>query len=350
MGAAPSSPDATCVAPDEPAPWWDVATCGVGSTAVNALKDKFVQQGAFVFAKPHANNPHVQSLIRQEFRKVGIRILKEGEISSEEIDKNGYIDQHYYAIASKATILKPNDLNVPLDKFQAAFGEPWPGVLASDRAYNAMDIKQVLGLTDAELDARWGAAKQQGKLVKFGGGFYCALIDEGRRMYTFNAFFMSMRGKFTQPGESIHYFVISVPPSLPWADFRAKVLGPTDPAQAPPGSLRGMIMKDWKSLGLTSAPNTGDNGVHASASPFEGLAERMNWLGVPLTGDSFGQRLLSAGVPAKTIEAWTIDPQVALPGPSGGKTHKKGSLFDQLEDLDAAECLLQCKVIASVQP
>ena len=40
-----------------------------------------------------------------------------------------------------------------------------------------------------------------------------------------------MRGKFTQPGESIHYFVVSVPPSLPWADFRAKVLGPTDPAQ-----------------------------------------------------------------------------------------------------------------------
>ena len=25
-------------------------------------------------------------------------------------------------------------------------------------------------------------------------------------------------------------------------------------------------------------PNTGDNGVHASASPFEALAERMNWV------------------------------------------------------------------------
>jgi hypothetical protein len=30
----------------------------------------------------------------------------------------------------------------------------------------------------------------------------------------------------------------------------------------------------YKELGLTSVPNKGDNGVHASASPFEGLAEK----------------------------------------------------------------------------
>jgi hypothetical protein len=33
-------------------------------------------------------------------------------------------------------------------------------------------------------------------------------------------------------------------------------------------------------LGLQYCPNVGDNGVHASASPFEALAERMNWLKV----------------------------------------------------------------------
>lgn len=56
------------------------------------------------------------------------------------------------------------------------------------------------------------------------------------------------------------------------------VLGPTDPTAAPEGSLRNMILKDWEALGLAYEPNTGDNCVHASASPFEGLAERMNWL------------------------------------------------------------------------
>jgi hypothetical protein len=58
--------------------------------------------------------------------------------------------------------------------------------------------------------------------------------------------------------------------AVAWADFRGKVLGPTNPADAPADSLRGMLNADWQSLGLKSAPNTGDNGVHASASPFEG--------------------------------------------------------------------------------
>ena len=81
----------------------------------------------------------------------------------------------------------------------------------------------------------------------------------------------------------------------------------------------------------------GDNGVHASASPFEGLAERLNWCGADLATDSFGQALLQSGVPAKMITNWTIDPQVAYLDGS------KGSLFDSLEDMDAPECLAKCK-------
>ena len=114
-------------------------------------------------------------------------------------------------------------------------------------------------------------------------------------------------------------------------DFRGKVLGPTDPKDAPNGSLRGEILKEWKSLGLSAAPNVGENGVHASASPFEGLAERMNWLKVASTADSFGKRLISAGVTESTIEKWSIDPQV-----------KGKSLFDQLEDSDSDACIKKC--------
>ena len=46
----------------------------------------------------------------------------------------------------------------------------------------------------------------------------------------------------------------------------------------------------------------------------------------------YGKALLGAGLPEATIKAWSVDPQVALPG--GGK----GSLFDSVEDLDSAEC------------
>lgn len=55
------------------------------------------------------------------------------------------------------------------------------------------------------------------------------------------------RSKFVAPGTSIHYYVVEFDPAkLAWADFRAKVLGPTDPKDAPPGSLRATIFKDWK--------------------------------------------------------------------------------------------------------
>ena len=129
-----------------------------------------------------------------------------------------------------------------------------------------------------------------------------------------------------------------------------QVLGPTDPDEAPADSLRGQIAADWKGLGLSAAPNVGDNGVHASASPFEALAERMNWLGADLDSDPFGALLLSRGVPEDTIRKWTVDPQVVQPIYQSEKVFKgldKGSLFDALEDMNREECLDKCDLHAS---
>ena len=50
-----------------------------------------------------------------------------------EIDEKKLIDQHYYAIASKATILKPAQLNVPTEKFKDKFGLEWSDALASGK-------------------------------------------------------------------------------------------------------------------------------------------------------------------------------------------------------------------------
>ena len=137
-----------------------------------------------------------------------------------------------------------------------------------------------------------------------------------------------MRGKFTDPRGSIHYYLVEWPTAaLSWADFRGKVLGATNPAEAAKGSLRRAILDEWKGLGLAAEPDTGDNGVHASASPFEGLAERMNWLGVAPVDDPFGSLCIDAGLTDATIKDWVLDPVV------GG-----GSLFDALEDSDVDAC------------
>jgi len=298
-----------------------------------------VKNSAFVFVKPHAVTDKANALVREGLEAKGIKILGEGELSSKEIDEQKLIDQHYYAIASKATILKPAELNVPKDKFKDKFGLDWDAALSSGKVFNAMDACKELGIDASQLNKLWGESKKAGTMVKFGGGFYCGKISSGggwtgkKEIYVFNGFFMNMRSAFTAPGKKIHWYSVEWEPStLSWADFRGKVLGPTDPKEAPEDSLRGKILSGWKDLGLASEPNVGDNGVHASASPFEGLAERMNWLRATCDKDDYCQSLVKAGISEDTIKNWSVDPQV----PYG--EGKKGSLFDALEDLDAADC------------
>jgi hypothetical protein len=71
---------------------------------------------AFVFIKPHADNEKTREFVKKALADKGMKVLQEGAISGAEIDKNQFIDNHYYAIASKATILKPAQLAVPADK------------------------------------------------------------------------------------------------------------------------------------------------------------------------------------------------------------------------------------------
>ena len=297
-------------------------------------------QSAFVFAKPHANTSAVLEMIAEKFAEQGIEVLTEGEIDGPTIDAEKLIDQHYYAIASKATITTASQLPVPAAKFAETFGEDWSTVCADGRCFNSLEMCKHLGIDAVELNKRWKATTN---LVKFGGGFYCAsIVDGDKTLYVFNAFFMSMRGKFTAPGSAIHYYVVQFDPAkLSWADFRGAVLGPTDPAKAPDTSLRGMMYARWQSLGLEGAPNTTDNGVHASASPFEGLAERLNWMKATIADDAFGKKMLDAGISEETIKKWSVDPRVPMPDGSSG------SIFDALEDLDLADCIAKAVEINS---
>jgi hypothetical protein len=89
----------------------------------------------------------------------------------------------------------------------------------------------------------------------------------------------------------------------------------------------------YRKLGLATKPSKSDNGVHGSASPFEGLAEKANWLGLDPKDDPFGKFLLSTGFKKERLDEWFKDPQVKV----SDSTY--GSLFDALEDMDAEECL-----------
>jgi len=289
---------------------------------------------AFVFVKPHAVTPATIELVKAKFAAAGIKVISEGDLSAETIDKDMLIDTHYGAIASKAVKLNPSELNVqPKAKaaFKEAFGMEWDEALAKGMVYNAMQGCEKLGIDGAAMDAKWGTLKKKGpgtNLIKFGGGFYCGQVDG---IFVINGFYMQMRSAYTTPPAAIHWFTVEWPAaSLSWEDFRGKILGATDPTTAEEGSARSDIFKQWKKLGLKSVPNTGDNGVHASASPAEALFERMNWLGANCEDDIFGASMLAAGVPKATIQEWSQDPQVPFDG-------RDQSLFDLLEDMDAKD-------------
>jgi nucleoside diphosphate kinase len=299
---------------------------------------------AFVFIKPHAVTDAVKDRVSKTLGTKGCKIVSEGSLTSEVIDEKRLIDKHYYAIATKATLKKPHELNVPADKFKVKFGIGWQEALDAGKVFNALDACEKLEITAEEMDTQWGVCKKADKLIKFGGGFYCGLIEIKNKdpIYVFNGFFMAMRNKYCAPGLSIYYYLIEWDAKkLSWKDFREKVLGPTDPQDAPKDSLRGLILQRWKELGLSEEPNVGDNGVHASASPFEGLAERLNWVGASIKDDAFGQALLSAGIDEAWIKDGANDPQVDL------GEGKKGSLFDAVEDTDAEECVGKLTALAT---
>ena len=169
--------------------------CRGGGSELQAVKNS-----AFVFVKPHAVTPPTIELVKSKLEGAGLTILSEGDISSEDIDQKKLVDQHYYAIASKATITPPAELAVPDDKFTEFFGESWADVLSQGRAYTAIDACKELGLSGSEMDEAWGAAKGAGKIIKLGGGFYAGQLAKGdSSIYTFNAFFMALRAQFTAP-------------------------------------------------------------------------------------------------------------------------------------------------------
>jgi len=288
---------------------------------------------AFVFVKPHAVKPSVVELVRRRLGEHNIAVVNEGVLDNNVIEEKKLVDKHYGAIASKAVLMKPKELNVSAEaqkEFQQAFGLTWDEALKKGLVYNAADACQKLKVNGADMDTKWSKLKRGKDLIKFGGGFYAGKVDD---IFVINGFYMAMRAKYVDPGASIHFMVVEWDPRrLSWEDFRGKVLGATDPSTAAAGSVRREIFDNWQALGLTTKPDTGDNGVHASASPFEGLAERVNWLGVKIERDEFGCGLLAVGIPIVTVESWFSDPQVTVDG-------KKQSIFDTLEDMNAGEVL-----------
>jgi len=300
------------------------------------------KNSAFLFIKPHAVKPAVEELVKKKLSENRIAVVRTGQIKAETIDEKGLIDTHYGAIASRALKQQPSELVVQPEAkaaFQEVFKLSWAEALQQGLLHNSASAALKLNLKPVELSEEFAKLKRGTNMVKLGGGFYVGKIQD---IYVVNGFYSKLRQLFTKPGTCIQYYEVEWDPAeLSWEKFRAAVVGGTEPGKAAEGSIRRSIFQAWADLGLEAEPDTSENGVHASASPFEGFAEKANWLEVPLANDPFGNALLRSGISESTIEAWRGDIPVKFEG-------KEQSLFDLLEDLDVVNCLEKAKQIANL--
>ena len=267
-----------------------------------------MSNNALVFVKPHANNDAVNVLVKEKLAAGNFKILAEGSVTGEKMDTNKIIDQHYATLARYAVDDTADKLPVSEEtqkKFKETFGAVWSEQVAAGSILNAKKATEKLGgVTATELSQKWKDNAAEGRLLKLAPGLYaCKFESEG--IYVINGFYLVNREKFTKAGTSVNWYTIEWEESaMTWVDFRAQFVGPTKPEVAPKGSMRGIIFQDWEKLGLAEQPNVSDNGVHASAGPLEGLAERGIWTGAKIAEDAYGQALAAGGCDMSLVQEW----------------------------------------------
>jgi hypothetical protein len=234
--------------------------------------------------------------------------------------------------------------------FADLFGTTWQDALKKGRIFNCTDGARHLGISIDQVAER--AAMTAEDLLRFGPDFYvCKLVDDSDGgnpfarddIFVVNALYPTTRAKYTAKGAKIKCFEVDWEGrALPWHEFRSDLIGASDPQEAPPSSVRGTLASKWNDFGLKALPDEEDNGIHVSASPFEALVEKMNWLNAKVNQDAFGKALLAAGISEEAQKAWMTNPPVCF-------QDKKRPVFEYFKDLDFTDCVDRATKVSADQ-
>lgn len=282
-----------------------------------------------MFIKPHGQLDSVKAVVEKALAHANIRIVSRGDVDGRAIDAAGLIDRHYAAIAAYAL---QGPASVPmtagkLDEFATKYGVSWTDAVSSGKAFaNVNEALEQLGVDASELNT----LSRAGVGMKLAPGCYVAYLKHHDR-FVVNGFYAAMRAEYVRPDAHVSWMIVEWDvAALSWKDFRANVLGATDPTAARQGSIRKQILDHAQELGLSFTPGTGTNCVHGSASPLEALKERMIWASASLEDDAFAKALMAR--PA--LSAGDVDQLLENPATSSGTP-----LFDVVEDTDTEECI-----------
>lgn len=284
---------------------------------------------ALVFIKPHGQTETMAAFIEKELKAAGLTVVQSGQLPGKFMDENGTIDSHYAAIGQYAMKTAPADLPLGAEKkaeFEQKFGDNFMEAAKSGKLINTGTAMKQFGLSGTEIGAEF--EKAAASRMKLAPGCYVAFLKD-RNVYVVNGFYGAMRAEYVDPRAVVTWYTVSwSEDQLSWADFRANVLGATEPTVANKSSIRAKILSAYIDMALPFVPSSGKNCMHGSASPLEALTERRIWTSAKIESDPFGQQLLAAGISKAKVELFCTNPMVE------GKP-----LFDLVEDTNTTDCI-----------
>ena len=214
-------------------------------------------------ADDNMNFPAILDIIFAGLDKYSVEINDVALLGAQYLEKHNIIGSHYgviNAIAKDAVSAMSADAKTVFEeKFGAMGGKTIIGGLEF--------MAQNPDFTAEQLDTLWMTKKS----VKLAGGTYCVDVEHnGQTIYLINGFHASQLEHFIKKGRSIVVFDASSDRS--WAALRGDFIGATRPTDAVDGSLRKTFLDQQEMLGIPVV-DMGNNGVHLSAGPVEGLVE-----------------------------------------------------------------------------
>ena len=173
---------------------------------------------------------------------------------------------------------------------------------------------------------------QRSSVVRLGAGAYASrVLIRGQGVLVLNGFHPKQLQHFTR--ERAYTLALEVTSATPWAALRQKLIGGTDPKDAPSASLRGMLYRKAPSYGIPIISQN-LNGVHLSAGPIEGMVEMVRFFdrigGVEDT--HFGQMCLRAGMDISMVRLLADNPSIDWDG-------RAVTLFDATEEMEPEQAL-----------
>lgn len=183
------------------------------------------------------------------------------------------------------------------------------------------EVVERYGVSAEDLDAAFKGP------TKLAPGTYAVFTEvAGPPLVVLNGFHPAQLGHYTAPRSRVVALEITWT-GQSWQSFRTDVVGATQPEQAQPHSVRGVLLARAAELGIGEV-SVSTNGVHGSAGPVEAMVEIARFLEVDPAQTALGTALIGVGVPPATIEVLTSS------GDAGGELRQK--VFDATEEVEPA--------------